>query len=337
MGRMAEAFRAKYQIPGLSIAIARKGQLVYREAFGLADREARTRLETSHRFRIASVSKPITSVAIFDLIESRRLSLDDRVFGRKGVLGTTYGKAPYGPHIEDITIEHLLTHTGGGWRNDGRDPMFKHPRYNHAELIAWTLDTQPLTHAPGEAYGYSNFGYCVLGRVIETLTKRPYEAHVQERILGRCGVRGMSIGGNTLADRERDEVRYHDQAGEDPYTMNVRRMDSHGGWLATPADIVTFATHVDGFASPPDILSSRSITSMSTPVAASRGYAKGWQVNKAQNWWHTGSLPGTATLLVRTSGGFCWAAFTNTRCTAKSGMDSELDTMMWDMAKQIGA
>ena len=70
---------------------------------------------------------------------------------------------------------------------------------------------------------------------------------VNESILRRCGIQAMKIAGNTLADRVPGEVVYHGRNGEDPYRMNVRRMDAHGGWLASPADLVKFLIHCDGF------------------------------------------------------------------------------------------
>jgi CubicO group peptidase (beta-lactamase class C family) len=228
----------------------------------------------------------------------------------------------------------LLTHTAGGWQNDGRDPMFSHPRMDHRQLITWTVAHQPLTQPPEQHYAYSNFGYCVLGRVIEKLTGESYAEAVQERILRPCGISSMRIGGNTLAERAEREVVYYDQDGEDPYRMNVRRMDSHGGWLATATDLVRFLVRVDGFPTKPDILKSDTLQTMTTASAVSPGYAKGWCVNKYHNWWHMGSLPGTITVMVRTSGQFCWAALTNTR-TTKSPMGADLDALMWQMVGKI--
>ncbi len=336
MAAFAEGLRSKYGIPGLSVAIARHGRMVYVETFGVADREGAPALTPSHLFRIASVSKPITSVTIMDLVESGQLALDARVFGHGAVLGTTYGRQPYGRWIEDITIKHLLTHTGGGWRNDGSDPMFSNPRMDHAELISWTVNTLPLVNEPGTAYAYSSFGYCVLGRVIEAVTHQPYAAHVRSRILSRCGVTDMTIAGNTLADRAPREVRYYGQGDENPYGMNVRRMDAHGGWLATPTDLVNFAMHVDGFKTTTNILTPRTIQTMVESTVANAGYAKGWSVNPQHNWWHNGSLPGTATLMVRTQSGFCWAALTNTR-RPNSDLDAALDQGMWTMVGKVGA
>jgi CubicO group peptidase (beta-lactamase class C family) len=281
------------------------------------------------------VTKPITSSAIFDLIERGKLKLTDRVFGRGAILCTRFGRTPYGRWIEDITVEHLLTHTAGGWQNDGTDPMFRNPTMDHAALIGWTLNTLPLSHPPGEAYAYSNFGFCVLGRVIEALSGQPYEDAVHDRILDPCGNHRMRLAGNTVQDREPLEVRYYGQGTENPYNMNVRRMDSHGGWLATAGNLATFAMHVDGFKTTPNILTAATIHTMVTPSTANKAYAKGWNVNAANNWWHNGSLPGTTTIMVRTASGFCWAALANTR-RPNSDMDLALDKMVWDMVRAGG-
>src|SRR5690606_25272370 len=126
--------------------------------------EREEKLTPDHLFRIASIAKPLTAVTVYKLIEERKLGADDRIFGREGILGLNGArKLPEG--VEEITVHHLLTHTCGGWGNRGRDPMFRHPEMDHRELIAATLREQALEHAPGERYSYSNFGYCLLGRV----------------------------------------------------------------------------------------------------------------------------------------------------------------------------
>jgi CubicO group peptidase (beta-lactamase class C family) len=334
MARLARSFMDKYGVPALSFAIGYAGTVVHEDAFGLADIERKEAMTPGHLFRIASVSKPITSVTIFRLIEENRLKLTDRVFGPGALLGTDYGQPPYSAGIDQITIEHLLTHTAGGWSNDGRDPMFSHQRMDHAQLISWTLANHPLDRPPGRQYAYSNFGYCVLGRVIEKLTGQPYAEHVRAEVLARCGVTDMTLAGNTRDQRQAGEVVYYGQ-GENPYDMNVRRMDSHGGWLARPADLVQFLMHVDGYARPANILHAHTVKVMTTAPGYSPDYAKGFCVNKSDNWWHTGSLPGTSTIVVRTHGGFCWAAFTNTR-RSNSNMDADLDELNWTMARQVG-
>lgn len=341
MQSVAEAFMTKFSVPGLSVAIARQGVLVYNEAFGLADREQRQALTPSHLFRIASVSKPITSVGIFTLIEKGKINLQDTVFGRGGILGNDYGTPPYKTYIREVTVDHLLTHSAGGWPNDDSDPMFQFPQYSHAELISWTLDNLPLQHPPGEHFAYSNFGYCVLGRIIEKVTQVPYEEYIRREVLRPCGIDQMQIAGNTRDVRAPNEVIYYEQNAADPYSMNVRRMDSHGGWLASSSDLVRFAVNIGGIKSQPGLLRSDSITTMVTPGPANPRadevkYARGWNVrnNGRGNWWHAGSLPGTTSILVRTARGFCWSALTNTRGPEEE-IGPAMDRMVWEMAGQV--
>ena len=337
MAEAAEAFMQRYAVPGLSVAVGHSGRLVYQDAFGWSDRAASEPATPAHLFRIASISKSITSVAAFMLIEEGRLSLSDRVFGRSAVLGTDYGQQPYPAMVEEVTIEHLLTHTCGGWSNQDRDPMFNNKQMNHAQLIDWTLRNRPLENPPGRAYAYSNFGYCLLGRVIERITRRPYADYVGDAVLRRCGITDMAIAGNTLAQRRRGEVKYYGQNGEDPYGMNVARMDSHGGWVASPASLVQFAMHVGGFAKPVSIIKPATIAAMTTSSPLNANYARGWRVNRSNNWWHTGSLPGTCTIMVRVHTGFCWAAVANSRDTvaAKSLMPHDLDRLLWTMVRKV--
>ena len=334
MEGVASKFMVKHSVPGLSVAVTRDGEVLYERGFGFADRDKDEKVTPAHLFRIASVSKPVTSVALFRLMEARRLTLEDTVFGARGILGTEFGKPPYQRWVEEIRIKHLLTHTGGGWQNDRDDPMFRNPEMNHRQLITWAIANVPLKNAPGEKYAYSNFGYCVLGRVIEKLTGQAYDAHVREAVLMPCGAADMRIAGNTLAERARGEVVYYGAGGQNPYNMNVRRMDSHGGWLATARDLAMFASHVDGLAAGRNILQPGSIREMTTATSANAGYAKGWAVNNVPNWWHNGSLPGTTSIMVRTASGFCWAALANSR-EASANTGGAIDEMMWKLVRQV--
>lgn len=342
MNRIEFAFRRQYSVPASEIAISRNGQFVYDIAHGMADKQQAQQVQQSSLFRIASVTKPITSVTIFSLIEQGKLNLNDKVFGPSGVLGTKYGKGPYKQYVTDVTVDNLLTHTSGGWPNDNTDPMFSHDGWDQEKLIAWTIENLPLTYPPGQHWAYSNFGYCVLGRVIEAVTGQPYAKYVQSQILAPCGITDMKIALNKESQKAPNEVVYYGQFGEDPYKINVARMDSHGGWIATSTDLVQFLNHVTGATGIPALLKPATIKQMTTPAAAydqnaQAKYARGWMVrnNGAGNWWHNGSLPGTTTIMVRTSTGMCWAALTNTRTQPSNEIDASLDQTIWNMVHSV--
>ncbi len=327
-----QAYMTKYNVPGVSLAVTKGEKLVYVKTYGKADKEAGEDVTPESLFRIASISKSITGIAFMKLVEEGKLSLDDKVFGNGALLGITYGTKAYSANLQAITVRHLLQHTAGAWGNSANDPMFMHPAMNADQLITWTLDNQPVQRTPGTTYDYSNFGYCILGRIVEKLTGKSYEQYVKDAILKPAGVTGMTIGGNTLADRKSKEVKYYGtpSGGADPYAYNISRMDAHGGWLASATDLVRLLVHVDGFGSKTDIINSTSVQIMTTApaLAIPSGYACGWAVNSAQHWWHTGSLPGTLTEWVRTSTGYTWAILTNTR-VGGNDIINELDGIVW--------
>jgi CubicO group peptidase (beta-lactamase class C family) len=328
-----QAFMHTYNVPGLSLAIAYRGRLVFSEGYGLANTTTNETVTPQHLFRIASISKPITSVAVFNLIERNIVNLSRPVFGANGILGTTYGPLPSNSDIYKITVQHLLEHTSG-WNNVNTDIMYvPDTEADHSltlstwqnmtqdDLIRWMIAHRSLAYAPpGAVHDYLNFGYLVLGRVIERVSGMSYADFVQQQVLAPCGISDMHIAGDTLADRRTNEVVYYSQDAFDPYAIRVSRMDAHGGWIASPTDLVRFLARVDRFPVPPDILlSSASMNTMLTPTTAidTHGnpstYAKGWKTHiTSGNYFHDGNLAGTAGLLVRTKTAYCYAALANT-------------------------
>lgn len=332
-----KTFVNKWDVPGASIAITKDGRLVFAQGYGHANKEQSLEAGPLHLFRLASVSKPITSVAIMRLVEQRKLKLSDKVFGQGALLGTMYGSSAYGAREKDITVQQLLEHTAGGttWNNKGDDgsgdPMFQETGKNHAELIGWVLDNRNPSDPPGNTYSYSNFGYCVLGRIIEKVTGQTYEAWVKTTVLNATGATDMHIAGDTESERRPNEVKYY---GGNVYGMKVRRMDAHGGWAGNPVDLLRFMVRVDGFNTKPDILQAGTITTMTTGSTANGGYAKGWGVNSNGTWSHGGSLPGTSTVLWRNNSGLTMALLMNTRSSDSGFSPSQV---IGDIARNVTA
>ena len=265
------AYMQQQSVPGLSIAIAKNERLVFAKGFGSADTTTKEPVTPDSLFRVASISKPITAVAVMELVEAGKLKLSQKVFGPGAILGTQYGSKPYSSRVKAITVRHLLSHTSG-WSNkvngQAKDPMFMNTGMTQAQLIGWVLDTRPPANPPGTAYEYLNFGFCVLGRVIEKVSGKPYQDYVKSAVLSKCKISRMQIGGDTKAAKKPGEVTYY---GSGAYNLLVRRMDAHGGWIATPIDLLRLLVRVDGFTAKADILSAGDEAAMykgSTPNTA---------------------------------------------------------------------
>jgi CubicO group peptidase (beta-lactamase class C family) len=301
------AYVKKHSIPGLSIAISRNERLTFARGFGLADKDAGRTVDPTSIFRIASISKPVTAVAIMELVETGKLNLDGKVFGRGALLGTTYGSKSYGSRVKAITVRHLLQHTSG-WSNEDKDPMFMDASMSQKDLIDWMLDNRTPKAAPGTAYEYLNFGYCLLGRIIEKVTGKGYETYVKS-VLAQCGVTRMQIGGSKKSDRKPGEVVYY---GGSPYNLLPARMDAHGGWVASTIDLLRFMARTDGFAAKTDILDPGTQVTMNTGSPANTGYGAGWIVDSTYRG-HNGAMTGTIGFLVRRNDGFSYAVLANTR------------------------
>lgn len=325
-----EQFMQQYGIPGLSIALARQEELLFAKGYGFADMDKKVPVNITHKFRIASLSKPITAVAIMKLREQGKLRLDDKIFGRDGILNARFPVKD--KLLQQITVRHLLEHTSGKeWSNDSPAPMFQKPELSQAALIRWILKERPISKSPGTEYAYSNFGYCLLGRIIEKLSGISYENYLRKTAFQEIGAKSFSIGNKKPANSV-FQVHYYPDTEESPYWFPVARMDSHGGWLANAVDLLKFIMSVDGRGQ--DILSQESITLMTTASKQNQNYALGWNVNQYNNWWHIGSLPGTAAIMVRTEQDYSWAVLLNKRSGDKSFI-SDLDKLGWSLIQGI--
>ena len=365
-----EAFMRARDIPGGALAVVKQGRLAYARGYGWADREERRPVLPETLFRIASLSKPITAVAVLKLVEQGRLEWDTKPFALLD-LKPLEGQSP-DPRLSQITLRQLLQHTAGWDRGQSGDPMFRSRQIARAaktsppaqpEAIIRYMLGRPLDFDPGTRYAYSNFGYCVLGRVIEKVTGQPYATWVREAVLTPAGIPGPRLGQSRSS--QAGEAHYYTQANSsgpsvfddlparvpDPYgTFNLEAMDAHGGWLASARDLARFAAALDG-PRPSPLLKPETLARMYAPPPApvSRRtdgrladsyYACGWSVRPVgptgrANYWHTGSLPGTFTLLVRRWDGLSWVALFNQRAAGQQPSDNALDPALHRAADAV--
>jgi N-acyl-D-amino-acid deacylase len=192
--REVESFMQLRKVPGGALAVVKDRRLVYARGYGWADREKQLAAKPDSLFRIASISKPITAVAVLKLVQERRLDLEARAFELIDLPAFLPEGKSADARLQRITIRQLLQHTGGWDRDKSFDPMFRCREISKTlgtpcppgprEIIRYMLG-QPLDFDPATRYAYSNLGYCVLGRVIEKITGLAYDKYVQEQVLAR--------------------------------------------------------------------------------------------------------------------------------------------------------
>lgn len=305
----------QYDIPGLSIAVIRNEKLVYHKSFGYSDKEENKVASNSDLYRIANISKLITFIATVKLIEQGEMAIDEKVFGSNSVLRFDFGAPPVGSNKEKLTIRHLLNHTSG-WTNSPYDPMYTTNNLTNSQIIADILYSRPLAYAPGTTFHDLNFGYSVLGRVIEKLNYMPYENYARS-VFYEYGITNIKIGGNSLRERYPNEVKYYQQENS-PYALNLKRMDAHDGWVMSVSDLAKILVRIDGNLNVPDMIS--------TSIAN--------DFNLGSDWAYYGSLPGTTSILHRLDDRFSFILLANTRFEQDPALlISELDKLVIDQIK----
>lgn len=355
---------ARYDFPGGALGIARNGRIAYAKGFGFANKESGIGVQADSRFRLASVSKPITSAAVLRLVDQGKLALDEAVLPRLKLapLGGGIGDAQW----DRVTVRHLLQHTGGWSKERSGDAMFKSPQIcrevgiegpaDARTTVRWMLG-QRLDFEPGTDYSYCNFGYCVLGRLIEAVTGQSYESAVRKLVLSPCGATGMALGHSLRALK--DEVTYYncdDSLGSSvfpglpgrvawPYgTFSLEANDANGGWVSTVSEYLRFLLAMDHRARKP-LLSRDTMQALAASVApgSEQGavyYGLGWLVRPQgqagrPNLWHIGGLPGTKTIAVRLGDGFDWVALFNSRPAEFEAANTDIQSTIYAAARQV--
>uniref|UniRef100_A0A0D6QWG5 Beta-lactamase-related domain-containing protein n=1 Tax=Araucaria cunninghamii TaxID=56994 RepID=A0A0D6QWG5_ARACU len=288
-------------VPGAQLAVAKGGELKYFKAFGIANRDTGAPVVTDSVMRYNSISKVITGTAILKLVQEGKLSLDYKPFRDLEYLeppkGTTVDS-----RLQDITVQNLLQHTAGWDRTAADIDILSQPATLYAaqalsrpppptpqEAIRF-MKGLPLDFPPGSEMQYSNFGYIVLGRVVEKAAGVPYGRYVHENLLHPLGLTGILLGHTQLDLRAPDEVLYYGINGEDsPWvsifpgqgfvnrsyaSLDYSNLDSAAGWIGSAGDIVRFVDHIDGLR-PPAILRVDMVYAMLNAPMPSKRYLKG--------------------------------------------------------------
>ena len=233
LAAQADAAAAEDAFSGV-LLVARGDEVLLQRAWGLADRAAGTPVTLDTRFRLGSMNKMFTAVAVLQLVEAGRLSLE-------GSVGQSLPGYP-NADIAKATIRQLLTHAGG--TGDIFGPAFDQHRRSlktHDDYVRLYGARGP-THPPGQAHEYSNYGYVLLGAIIERASGLAYEDYVARHVFAPAGMHDtgalpedVDVPGRARAYTRKDGA-WVDAADTLPY-----RGTAAGGGYSTAADLLKFA------------------------------------------------------------------------------------------------
>lgn len=286
------------------VAITKDGRLVFARGYTWAPAGVPATQPTTP-FRIASCSKPLTSLALHRLME-RGLVSPATLVAQRLDLETRPGNFR-DPRLDAITVDHLLTHSGGWDRAITYDPLVRDgiiaetlgvplPVSKHDVRVY--MNGERLQFDPGDRFAYSNHGVALLGQLLEKTTGMAFPKAVRELVLAPLGLSRPRIGHSTREEAYPGESDYDDDFAYN--LVNVETADAAGGWIAAAPDwarLFTVLEHPD--ANP--LLSADSVAAMLDErwdvgrLGVARGWLRWTTPDGATAFGHDGALPGTST------------------------------------------
>jgi len=231
--RLFADFAAKAHVPGAAWGIVIDGELAHAGAYGYRDVDTKAPVNADTVFRIASMTKSFTAMAILSLRDEGKLSLDDpaeRFVPELKALRYPTADSPR------ITVRHLLSHSEGFPEdNPWGDQQLKVTRLEMQRMISSGI---PFSNAPGVAYEYSNFGFAILGEIVSRASGKPYNAYLAENILGPLGMTATTMDPtNVPADRLAHGYRWEDDRWKEEPLLRDGAFGPMGGMLTSIRDL----------------------------------------------------------------------------------------------------
>ena len=273
-----------------AVMVAKEGKVIFKGAYGMADREKKIPNTLETKFRIGSMNKMFTATSILQLVQAGKITLTDP-------LGKYIPDYPNKEFASKVTIQQLLTHTGG--TGDIFGPDFDAHRKELRALQDYVnlYGKRGLEFEPGSRWEYSNYGFLLLGVVVERVSGKSYYDYVNENVYGPAGMAasGSLTEGQIVPNRSIGYTRFGG-GGLQPNTDTLPyRGTSAGGGYATVEDLVRFANAVTNH----KVLDARNTELLTTgKIATPRGvkYAFGFMDDDAdaafRHFGHGGGAPG---------------------------------------------
>ncbi|MEZ5296116.1 MAG: serine hydrolase domain-containing protein [Ilumatobacteraceae bacterium] len=289
-----------------SVAVMIDGQVVHEAAFGVRVAGGDP-VETTDRFRIASISKTVTAIVVMQLVEDGVLTLDDPI-GRL-LIDHLSSQAPT-PTSASITVASC-----SATRRASRNTKARSSRTATSCTDAAIKGLSSNVNA-GNGYRYSSMSYCVLGILIEAVTGQAYERVVDDRLLQPLGIEGMRL--TSTYELGPDEVSHFPT----PNRNFMEVLGAAGSWNATPADLVTILNSIDHATPSWKAVSAETARSMRFPGRHRRRLvATALRIINYENdtFGHTGTIQNTRAMVLHQPDGITWAVTVAGNSPSESG------------------
>jgi D-alanyl-D-alanine carboxypeptidase len=281
--------------PGGAVLVARNGKTIFRKAYGLADLERKTALRPEMPLRIGSITKPLTAMGIFLLVDEGKVALDDDV---------TKFLPDYPTHGKRITVDHLLAHSSGirSYTDLLVEPSTLMLDKTVAEIIE-DFRNEPLFFAPGEAIRYSNSNYVLLGAIIEKVSGQRYADFMAQRVFEPLAMKSTAYEGHERNGMRR--VEGYERGLSEPFEVakpiSMTQPYAAGALISTIDDLARWGQAIDG----KRFLSAASWKQSFRPFVLNDGRVthacRGWFVERRaferEAYYHAGGINGFASFV----------------------------------------
>lgn len=278
--------------PGATALVAKKGRVIYKKGFGMANLELDVPMKTDHVFRIGSITKQFTAIAILQLMEQGKLNLQDEI---------TKFIPDYPTQGNKITVEHLLTHTSGIRDFASMRDTVQRGRidFTPRQMIDY-FRNEPMRFAPGTKYEYSNSGYVVLGYIIEKITGRTYAQYLEENFFKPLGMNSSLFSSDTKLVKNRASGYSKTKQGfENAAPISMTQPYAAGAILSTVEDLCKWQKAVQSYQLVKKETLDKAWTRYQLNDGSPINYGYGWRqgfIQGSASLWHGGLINGFITM-----------------------------------------
>jgi len=308
--------------PGAAVLVAVKGQVIYKKAIGIADMELNVPLQPDMIFRIGSVTKQFTAVAILQLVEQGKMSLQDEI---------TAFIPDYPTHGKTITVEHLLTHTSGiksytemsEW-----DEMTRRKDFTPTGLIDF-FKNQPMDFDPGTKWNYSNSGYILLGYIIEKVSGKSYGEYVADNFFKPLGMHNSYYDDDAPIIKNRAKGYQKNLTDfENAAYLSMTQPYSAGSLMSTVEDLMIWTKAIHSYKLVQQKLMQKAFASYILPDGTNTHYGYGLSMNYllgSPTVEHSGGINGfLSNLIYLPKEDVCVAIIANCDCNPPNDVSNKM-------------